>query len=339
MNAPNAAPILAMVNVTKVYQDYSPLSGRRSSRVVALDRFSLEIRAGEIFGLVGESGSGKTTASRLIIGLETPTEGKIRFQNQDVAGIRGRVRREFSKQAQVIFQDPYQSLNAHLSVYETVCEPLVIHRIGDRSSRRSRVCEALETAGLMPPEAYLQRYPHQLSGGQRQRVAIARAMVLEPRFLIADEPTSMLDASISFQIFQLLNRLRDDFGVAMLFITHSLAAARNLCDRVGVIYRGRLVEMGTARETIMHPRHPYTKALLDAHPRFGSRGHQAHGTLLEDERPLPEGEHCLFYPRCRMALEKKCDLQAPDLKPIDGGHRVACFLFSTTSSISSINSQ
>ena len=245
----------------------------------------------------------------------------------DCVGTRGQARRDFAKQVQVIFQDPYQSLNAHLSIFDTVCEPLVIHGIGDRTTRRTRVCEALETAGLTPPEAYLDRYPHQLSGGQRQRVAIARAMVLDPRFLIADEPTSMLDASISFQIFRLLHRLRETFGVTMLFITHSLAAARNLCDRVGVIYRGRLVEEGTARDTIMHPRHPYTKALLDAHPQFGCSSEREYDTLLEIERPHPQTDHCRFYPRCRSAIENTCNLQEPTLKTLDTGHRVSCFLY------------
>jgi peptide/nickel transport system ATP-binding protein len=152
-------------------------------------------------------------------------------------------------------------------------------------------------------------------------------MVLKPRFLIADEPTSMLDAAISFQIFRLLHHLRESFGVSMLFITHSLAAARNLCDRVGVIYRGRLVEQGTARETIMHPRHPYTQALLDAHPRFGGRSHRDYGTLREDERPRPETDHCLFFPRCRLALDNTCNCRSPDLKTLEAGHRVSCFLF------------
>jgi peptide/nickel transport system ATP-binding protein len=204
---------------------------------------------------------------------------------------------------------------------------LDIHRIGNRRQRLENVCAALATAGLNPPEAYLDRYPHQLSGGQRQRVAIARAMVLKPRFLIADEPTSMLDATISFQIFHLLNHLRETFGVAMLFITHSLAAARNLCDRVGVIYRGRLVEEGTAKETIMHPRHPYTKALLDAHPRFGSSNHRGYDTLREVEQPRPATPHCAYYPRCRLAIENSCNLKVPTLETVDGDHRVACFLF------------
>lgn len=327
MNTVGSAPILSMTDVTKVYSAGSSLMGRPGSHVVALDRISLDIRAGEIYGLVGESGSGKTTASRLIVGLETPDSGRIQFDGQEIVGLKRRARREFAKQVQVIFQDPYQSLNAHLSIFDAVCEPLVIHGIGDRVAQRVQVCEALETAGLTPPEAYLNRYPHQLSGGQRQRVAIARAMVLRPRFLIADEPTSMLDASISFQIFRLLHQLRETFGVTMLFITHSLAAARNLCDRVGVIYRGQLVEEGTARDTIMHPRHPYTKALLDAHPRFGCSSRRGYDTLLEDERLRPETDHCLFYPRCRSAIENTCNLYAPPLKKLDAGHRISCFLF------------
>jgi oligopeptide/dipeptide ABC transporter ATP-binding protein len=320
-------PILSMNQVTKAYRVRQSLFGRGADPVVALDRFTLDIRAGEIFGLVGESGSGKTTASRLILGLERPDSGRITFEGRDIVGLKGRARRELTKHVQVIFQDPYQSINAHLSIFESVCEPLVIHGIGDRAQRRIRVCQALETAGLTPPETYLERYPHQLSGGQRQRVAIARAMILEPRFLIADEPTSMLDASISFLIFRLLNRLRETFGVTMLFITHSLAAARNLCDRVGVIYRGQLVEEGTAQETILRPRHPYTQALVDAHPHFGYQNSRSYGTLREIERTRPETDHCRFYPRCRLAVDQTCNRREPQFKALEGGHRVSCFLY------------
>ncbi len=318
---------MAMTDVSKVYRSRGALLGRPGRRVVALDRFSMAIDPGEIYGLVGESGSGKTTASRLIVGLEKPDRGRIQLYGENVIGLSGRARREFARKVQVIFQDPYQSLNAHLSIFDAVCEPLIIHGIGNPAERLETVCSALETAGLKPPETYLGRYPHQLSGGQRQRVAIARAMVLKPLFLIADEPTSMLDATISFQIFHLLNRLRKNFGVAMLFITHSLAAARNLCDRVGVIYQGGLVEEGTAKETIMHPRHPYTKALLDAHPRYGSSNHRGYDTLLAQARPIPEGAHCRFYPRCRLAIENTCNLNVPPSKAVDAGHRVACFLY------------
>ncbi len=319
--------MLTMSDVTKVYRVKDSLLGGAGRDVVALDRFSMTINAGEIYGLVGESGSGKTTVSRLIVGLEPADGGDIRFDGTKVMGLKGRRRKNFTKQVQVIFQDPYQSLNTHFSIFETVCEPLVIHGIGDRQFRRARVCEILDTTGLTPPETYLNRYPHQLSGGQRQRVAIARAMVLEPRFLIADEPTSMLDALISFQIFRLLNHLRESFGVAILFITHSLAAARNLCDRVGVLYRGQLVEQGTAEETIMNPLHPYTKALLDAHPRFGSSRQKAYGVLRETERPIPDVDHCPFYPRCNPAMDNICNESTPTLKYLDSGRKVSCFLF------------
>jgi oligopeptide/dipeptide ABC transporter ATP-binding protein len=327
MNDAPPAPILTLSAVTKVYASRPSLFGDAGKPVTALDRFSLAVNPGEIYGLVGESGSGKTTATRLIVGLEKPDEGAIAFDGRSIVGLSGRRRRHFTRQVQVIFQDPYQSLNAHLSIFDTVCEPLIIHGIGDRAERLEAVCTTLKTAGLRPPEAYLDRYPHQLSGGQRQRVAIARAMVLKPRFLIADEPTSMLDASISFQIFQLLHRLRKSFGVTMLFITHSLAAARNLCDRVGVIYQGRLVEEGAARETIMNPRHPYTQALLRAHPRFGCRRQLDANTLLESERPRPAGDHCLFYPRCRLAVDDVCNRRSPSLKTLDDGRRVSCFLY------------
>ncbi len=327
MPADNRPPLVTMTDVTKRYAARSALFGSGEASVVALDRFTVDIRSGEIFGLVGESGSGKTTASRLLVGLETPDGGSIRFDGREIVGLKGRARRAFTRQVQVIFQDPYQSLNAHLSIFDTVCEPLNIHRVGNRADRIERVRSVLRTAGLRPPDDYLARYPHQLSGGQRQRVAIARAMVLGPRLLVADEPTSMLDASISLQIFRLLNDLRRQHGVTMLFITHSLAAARHLCDRVGVIYRGRLVEIGEARDVILHPRHPYTQALLAAHPRFGCSHPARDETLRDDPRPTPATAHCCFYPRCRLAVAKTCDRHAPALKSVESGHQVACFLY------------
>ena len=323
----DSPPILKLTEVTKVYNARVGLFGRSGDPVVALDRFSMAVQPGEIYGLVGESGSGKTTVSRLIVGLEKPDGGRIDFSGASAVDLVGSRRKAFTRAVQLIFQDPYQSLNAHFPIFDAVAEPLVIHGLGNSTERLSKVCQTLAIAGLQPPESFLNRYPHQLSGGQRQRVAIARAMVLEPDFLIADEPTSMLDASISFQIFQLLHRLRKTFAVTMLFITHSLAAARHLCDRVGVIYRGRLVEEGTATETILSPRHPYTKALLEAHPRFGSRDPKPLSTLREEERSVPDSPHCTFYPRCRMALDAMCDRQEPTLKQVEPGHRVACFLF------------
>ena len=327
MGAANTSPLVTMTEITKRYAARNKLFGSKAEGVVALDRFSVDIRSGEIFGLVGESGSGKTTASRLLVGLEPPDSGSIRFEGRETVGINGRARRAFTRKVQVIFQDPYQSLNAYFSIFDTVSEPLDIHRVGDRTERLRRVRSALATAGLHPPDDYLARYPHQLSGGQRQRVAIARAMVLGPRLLVADEPTSMLDASISFQIFSLLNDLRNNHGVTVLFITHSLAAARHLCDRVGVIYRGRLVEVGAARQVIMHPRHPYTQALLAAHPRFGCSHPVNYATRQDEARPTPATDHCCFYPHCRLAMAGTCDRRAPVPKFVEPDHCVACFLF------------
>lgn len=317
-------PLLKMKHVTKIYKSRDVL-GKAATKVVALNRFNLEIKKGEIFGLVGESGSGKTTAGRLIVGLEKPTSGKILIENEDVTAARLKKRKIFTKKVQMVFQDPYQSLNPHLSIFDIVVEPLIIHGMKDPGLRVDTVCSALETAGLEPPEDYLDRYPHELSGGQRQRVAIARAMILNPKFMVADEPTSMLDASISFQIFGVLKKLQDDFQVAILFITHSLAAARNLCSRVAVIYRGHLVESGSAEAVIMNPMHPYTKALIDAHPSFGSLSQPDYNTLLDFEKPVPEGEHCPFFPRCRMAQPETCDVRAPLLEKAGPDHQVACF--------------
>jgi peptide/nickel transport system ATP-binding protein len=219
MGTATIAPLLSMTDVTKVYQSGSSLFGKTGSPVVALDHISLDINPGEIFGLVGESGSGKTTASRLILGLETPDSGRIQLDGHNIVGLKGRTRLEFTKQVQVIFQDPYQSLNAHFSIFDTVCEPLIIHGIGDRVARRIRVCEALETAGLTPPEMYLERYPHQLSGGQRQRVAIARAVIMNPTVILADEPTGNLDRTSGDEIIRAIESLREQ-GMTVLIVTH-----------------------------------------------------------------------------------------------------------------------
>jgi peptide/nickel transport system ATP-binding protein len=198
--------------------------------------------------------------------------------------------------------------------------------MGSASEREARVYETMKEVGLSPPEDYLQRYPHQLSGGQRQRVAIARAMVLDPDFVVADEPTSMLDASISAQIFEILLEMRDRFHVTLLFITHSLAAARYLCDRIAVIYKGNLMELGPADQIIQNPKHPYTQALIDALPKFGHCGDVKHyGTLLAAPRPASETVGCAFFGRCNVARRLKCSVERPDLRQVGPSHRVACF--------------
>ncbi len=226
----------------------------------------------------------------------------------------------------MIFQDPYQSLNPQLSVFDTISEPLVIHKIGNAEDREDAVWQTMKSVGLSPPDDFVNRYPHQLSGGQRQRVAIARVMVLNPNFVVADEPTSMLDASISAQIFNILIEMREKFQVTLLFITHSLSAARYLCDRIAVIYKGTMMELGSADQVIQKPRHPYTKALIDALPKFGLSDEINHyNTLLPVEREASEHEGCPFFARCRVADKTKCNLERPLLKETDDAHWVACF--------------
>ena len=260
--------ILKLEQIYKVYSSRQSFWDRSPQEVVALNRVSLNIRRGEIFGLVGESGSGKTTTGRLIVKLEEPDDGKLLINGNDITKIKGKALKNFRRKVQMIFQDPYQSLNPYLSLYDTVSEPLIVHNIDSNANRKDLVRQALNSVGLAPADDFFYRYPHQLSGGQRQRVAIARAMILKPELVVADEPTSMLDAPISIQIFKILSDIRASMNVTFLFITHSLAAARYLCDRIAVIYRGELVETGSAEDIIQNPQHPYTQALIEAHPRF-----------------------------------------------------------------------
>ena len=317
--------MLSINGLRKTYYPRGGLFGTSEAPVVALDGVSLGIRRGEIFGLVGESGSGKTTTGRLVLKLERADAGSIRLNGEDITAFGGKTLKRFRRDVQMIFQDPYQSLNPHLSVKESVEEPLVIHHLGNAAERHDKVCDILDTVGLNPAHQYLRRYPHQLSGGQRQRVAIARAMVLDPKVVVADEPTSMLDASISIQIFNILKSIRIRHQVTFLFITHSLAAAHYLCDRVAVIYRGHIVETGDAKTVIRDPRHPYTRALIDALPAFGHGWGKNHGTLLDVPRTETAPCGCPFYPRCGIGVSNHCDKEKPDLLPLDGEHAAACF--------------
>jgi len=260
-----------MIELNGVSKEYCPEKGffsRKKKKVTALNNVSLKIKKGEIFGLVGQSGSGKSTTGRLLVKLEEPTRGEIKLKGRPVTHLKGKSLRKYRSRVQMIFQDPYQSLNPHLAISETILEPLIIHKTGDAASRRDKVIQTLETVGLSPGTDFYNRYPHQLSGGQRQRVAIARAIIIDPQFIVADEPTSMLDATIAIQLFQLLLDIRKRFDMTFLFITHNLAAARYLCDRIAVIHEGVIVETGTAGEIIRNPQHPYTQKLIQAHPEF-----------------------------------------------------------------------
>jgi peptide/nickel transport system ATP-binding protein len=259
------------------------------------------------------------------VGLEKADQGELVLEGQSYRALKGKSLREYRRKVQIIFQDPYQSLNPQMSILDSVAEPLVTNRIGDGKSRLMQVLTTLKAVGLSPPEDYAFRFPHQLSGGQRQRVAIARAMILEPKVLVADEPTSMLDASYSAQIFDILLEVRERLATTIILITHSLAAARYLCDRIAVIYRGNLMEVGPAEAVIANPRHPYTQALIDATPKFGDCASlPRYGTLVSPERPASGAAGCAFFRRCGVAHLARCTRQAPGLRPWAEAHMVAC---------------
>ncbi|MBI4297402.1 MAG: ABC transporter ATP-binding protein [Chloroflexi bacterium] len=241
-----------------------------TSYVHAVDDISLDIGPGETLGLVGESGCGKTTTGKLLVKLLEPDAGHIYFplggEMQDVAHLSSSLRRQFRRQVQMIFQDPYESMNPRRTIYDTIVEPMVVQGIGNLKEREERVREMLALVGIIPPKQYLFRYPHELSGGQRQRVAIARALILNPTFVVADEPTSMLDVSVRIGIMKLMLDLQQRFNISYLYITHDLAVARYMCRRIAVMYMGKIVEMAETEELLSHPHHSYTKALISAVP-------------------------------------------------------------------------
>ena len=282
-------PMVEISGITKTFSSGRSLFRSRSGAIKALDRVSLTINPGETFGLVGSSGSGKSTLGRLLVRLEHPDSGRILVDGTDILALRGKALRRMRTRIQMICQDPYQSLNPYLTVLDTVTEPLVIHGRGDRRERTRRAMAILEDVGLYPAAESIRRYPHQLSGGQRQRVAIAQAMVLEPDFMVADEPTSMLDTTVSMQIYSLLDYLRTSRGITLLFITHSMAAARLLCHRMAVIHKGVIVETGPAGELIRNPSSAHTRALIQAQPRFAAGARpQAQDSPRNHDQDSPE---------------------------------------------------
>lgn len=321
-------PILQVTNLRKLFPYQEGGFRRGSDRYVhAVDDVDLELGKGEILGLVGESGCGKSTLALTLMGLESATDGSIYFEGQDVTHLRGKAQKAYRRQIQMVFQDPYESLNPLMAIKEIVSEPLKVHGLlRDKHERGARVRQALEDAGLKPAEIFLERYPHELSGGQRQRVVIASALVLEPIVLLADEPVSMLDVSIRAEILNLLAQLRVSRGISILFITHDLATAAHFTDRVAVMYLGRIVEIGPTEQVLSAPSHPYTKALLSVIPVPNPRSRRER-IILKGDPPnpvdLPAG--CRFRPRCPIA-ESQCEIDDPMLHAISGEHDAACLL-------------
>ncbi|KYH37141.1 MAG: peptide ABC transporter ATPase [Candidatus Bathyarchaeota archaeon B24] len=294
----------------------------------AVDGVSFAIKRGEIFCLAGESGCGKTTTGRLILRLEEPTAGRILFKGVDITNLDGEELIEFRRKAQIIFQDPYESLNPHMRVIDIISEPLSIHKLAhNREEVIERVTKTLEDVALKPPEEFMYRYPHELSGGQRQRVAIARAIILQPEFIVADEPVSMLDMSIRAEILDLMLGIRDRYGIAYLFITHDLAVAKHICDRIAIMYLGKVVELGEATEVIDNPLHPYTKALTAAIPVPDPRVKIGEIPIKgEVPSPINPPSGCRFHPRCPYAMDI-CSKKEPGLKDVEKGRKVACHLY------------
>jgi peptide/nickel transport system ATP-binding protein len=318
--------VVDVKGLTKIYTLKRNIFSRSAEFVTAVYDASFQIKDGEVFGLVGESGSGKTTCGRILSRLEEPTGGQIFIEGVDISHLVGRELKEFRKNVQMIFQDPYESLNPRMTVYDAVVEPLEVQGIGDYEERDYRVWKALKTVELYPPGDYLFRFPHELSGGQRQRVAIARALVIEPDFIIADEPVSMLDASIRAGILNLLLDLRDRLGLTYLFITHDVAVARYVCDRMGVIFKGKLVELGKTEDVIGEPYHPYTKALLSAVPIPDPRAKRERFRLADQEIPDHAfDKSCIYLPRCA-ASGRICRRESPELVEVEEDHYAACHL-------------
>lgn len=316
--------LVVLSNLKKYFYTKEGFFSSKEITVKAVDGISIKIKRGETLGLVGESGCGKSTTGRLILKLEEPTEGEMFFEGEDITACNKERMRRLRRDLQIIFQDPYSSLNPRKTVGKIIEEPLIIHDIGDRRERKKRVDELLEVVGLRPE--YIDRYPHEFSGGQRQRIGIARALSLNPKLIIADEPVSALDVSIQAQIINLLCSLQEEFNLTYLFIAHDLSVVEYVSDRVAVMYLGRIVELVDNHILCNGSKHPYTEALLSAVP-VPDPTLKKERIILKGDPPSPitPPSGCHFHPRCRYKV-RICDEEYPTLKEVNEGHYVACHL-------------
>ncbi|TKJ29754.1 MAG: hypothetical protein CEE40_07265 [Chloroflexi bacterium B3_Chlor] len=318
-----------LLDVRKL-KKYFPVKGglfqRQAGYIKAVDGVDLTVEQGQSFGLVGESGSGKTTVGKTILRLIEPTEGEIIFEGQDLCQLSESEMRHLRAEMQMIFQDPYSSLNPRMTVKRIVGEPLLIHKRGKGRALEDRVRELISLVGLM--EDHLFRYPHEFSGGQRQRIGIARALALEPKMLILDEPTSALDVSVQAQVLDLLLDLQKRLNLTYLFISHDLAVIRYICDRVALMYMGKILELAAVEDIFQNPMHPYTQALLSAMP-VADPEYQPEEIILEGEISTLGGQEgaCRFAPRCPARGSDRCTEEEPVLKELEDGHLVACHLY------------
>jgi len=306
------------------------LNRGRQEHVRAVDGVSFEIRRNEVLGLAGESGSGKSTVGRLVLRLLEPTEGTVELDGIDLASLDREELRKTRRRMQVVFQDPLASLNPRMTVGEAIGHPAEIHIPSlSPAERKARVLEILRAVGMTPPEFFYDKFPHQISGGQRQRIVIARALITRPDLIVADEPIAMADVSVQALLLELMAALRDEFQLTYLFITHDLATAKYICDRIAIMYLGEIVEIGTVDEVFNHPTHPYTQALMSAVPVPDPR-HRRTAPLPRGEIPNPINppSGCRFHPRCPIAQEGICDVAHPELRTVTGSSEqlAACHL-------------